>query len=211
MRLLGGDTTRGSDNLVVSVTVFGRRPNGVALRRSGARAGDSIVVTGSIGDAGLGLLIAKGELGLDEPDQAFLLDRYRLPQPRLRVGRITRRFASAAIDISDGLLADIGHIASQSQLTAHLDLGNVEVSGAAQNWLTSQNHQTEARLRLATAGDDYELALTTAQPVALMAELGEFGLQASVVGHLESFDGEFLKIFHDGSPVEFNRTGFTHF
>lgn len=211
VRLLGGDTTAGAEQFIVTITVFGRRPCGVSLRRHSARAGDSVVVTGSIGDAGLGLQLSQGDLYVADCDEAFLLRRYRLPEPRLAAAAAVRRYVNAAIDVSDGLLADVRHIAARSGLTVHLDLGSIPLSDAARRWLELQAEAIEARLMLATAGDDYELALTTQAPDALIAALSDIGLAAHVVGSISEFQGEALKITYDRQTITPKRTGFTHF
>jgi thiamine-monophosphate kinase len=115
--LAGGDTVASDGLLTLSLTALGQVPAGQALKRSAAAAGDVVLVSGTIGDAGAGLLVAKGDAGgaLADEDKAYLIGRYRLPQPRLGLGRALRRLAGAVIDISDGLLADLGHIAEASR------------------------------------------------------------------------------------------------
>jgi thiamine-monophosphate kinase len=118
--LLGGDTVSTPGPLTLSLTAIGELPRGTALLRAGARAGDDVWVSGTLGDAALGLKVLQGALPAAEPARAFLIERYRLPQPRLALGEALRGIASAAIDISDGLVADLGHILEVSGVGAEL-------------------------------------------------------------------------------------------
>src|SRR4051812_43054475 len=124
--LCGGDTTGTPGPTTITITAFGRVARGKGLGRDGARAGDELWVTGTIGDAALGLMVARGRL-----KSASLEKRYRLPQPRTRLGARLVGIASAAADISDGLLADVGHIANASGLSARIERDQVPLSMAA--------------------------------------------------------------------------------
>lgn len=162
--LVGGDTVR-APQLTLSITAFGVVPIGEALRRGGAGAGDRLAVTGTIGDAALGLALALdeegGPSGLSDTDRAYLLDRLERPQPRLATGQALRRQASAGLDVSDGLLQDLGHLLVASGLAAEIDLDAIPLSVAAGRWLDARPGDLE---RLIAGGDDYELI------VALPAE-----------------------------------------
>jgi thiamine-monophosphate kinase len=157
--LFGGDTVRTPGPLVATLTALGRCPKGGFVARAGAQAGDVLLVSGTIGDATLGLDVALGRdlTGVDARDAAALLHRYRLPQPRLALRSALRSRASAAADVSDGLLADAGRIALASGLRVEVDLGAAPLSAAARAWLAMQPDEGKARLRLATGGDDYEI------------------------------------------------------
>jgi len=150
--LVGGDTVRGP--LQVVVQLQGLVPAGVALTRGGARPGDHLFVTGTLGDAGAGLALVKGGISCAPEEAAILRRRLDYPSPRVAEGLSLRGIASAAIDISDGLLADLGHILDASAVGARLALDAIPTSSALQGCVAD----AEARLRLALgAGDDYEL------------------------------------------------------
>ena len=151
MTLLGGDTVSTPGPLTVSATVFGWVPAGRAVRRSGARPGDALVVLGPIGDGFLGLKAARGEIA--DPT-GELARAYRLPEPALHLRSALRAHASAAADVSDGLIADALHIAEASGCALVIDLDRMPVSVPAQRWLTAQPDLAQAMLALATGGDD---------------------------------------------------------
>ena len=211
VRLIGGDTTRAEAPWTIAVTAFGRRPAGLSLRRAGARAGDALVVTGTIGDAGLGLMILEGRYTPEDVARRALLERHQLPSPRLAALPALRRHARAAIDISDGLLADCGHLAKASDLTVALDLGAAPLSPAASAWLRDQADAAAGLMQLASSGDDYELALATGSPEALICALGEAGIAARAVGQFEERGPESLRIEREGRVIRPERLGFTHF
>lgn len=161
MPLAGGDTTATDGPLTLALTALGEVPKGEVPLRSGAKMGDRIFVSGAIGDGALGLDVAKGALEtLAEPLRDYLLRRYRLPEPRVRLGLALRGMVHAAIDISDGLVADLGHICEASCMGAEIQAAMVPMSDAAQIALA----RDPALLpRVLAGGDDYEL-LFTADP-----------------------------------------------
>jgi thiamine-monophosphate kinase len=180
--LVGGDTTRGP--LTLSITLHGLVPEGQALRRDGARTGDAIYVSGCLGDAGLAL---QHELGhLNVPGIAEILPRLHRPNPHIALGQALRGLASAAIDISDGLLADLGHILKASGVGARLELEDLPLSPAVQS-ITGEGDWS---LPLA-AGDDYELCFSV--PPEREADLQErlAGLDVTVtrIGQIEAEPG----------------------
>ncbi len=189
--LLGGDTAATPGPLSVTITALGQVEAERALLRSTARAGDGVYVSGTLGDGTFGLKLAKGGGALlNEPDRAFLLDRYRLPRPRLALGRRLVGLATAAIDLSDGLAADLGHVCDVSKLGARIEAARVPLSKAARALIgTGEGSLTEA----ITGGDDYELLFTAppqAEPVLerIAAELdlpltrlGELRIERGVV------------------------------
>lgn len=152
--LLGGDTVSTTGPLTLSATVLGWTPAGRALMRSGARAGDSLMVCGQIGDGWLGLLATQGRV--EDPDGA-LAGRYRLPMPLFALRETLIELAHAAADVSDGLIADAGHIAEASGLGLEIDLDALPVSSGASAWLALQVDSSAARLSLAVGGDDYAI------------------------------------------------------
>ncbi len=202
--LLGGDTVSGLAQAVLGLTAIGQVEPGAALARTGARAGDELWVTGTIGDAGLGLAIAKGEA---EHDKA-LLDRYRRPEPRLAFGQGLAGLASAAMDVSDGLLIDADRLARASGVALRVELSALPLSAAAQ----SQTTQTDsAYLARATAGDDYEL-LFTAPPSAAcaLAVLAErCKLRLTRIGAAEAGEGLAVRGLA-GQALEPARLGYEH-
>jgi len=208
--LLGGDTTRTSGPTAISVTAIGTAD--AVLRRSGARVGDRVYVSGTIGDAALGLAVARGVAGdAGDPDSRALAARYRLPQPRVALGAALceRGLASAAIDISDGLIADLGHICRQSGVAADLALPRIPLSTAVQRRV----EMDAAHLRTAlTGGDDYELAFT-APPEnadALAALARDLDLPLTGIGEVVP-GGEVILRDPEGRPMTFDHAGWTHF
>ncbi|WP_429911387.1 thiamine-phosphate kinase [Glycocaulis sp.] len=209
--LIGGDTTSADGPWVISVTAFGEVPAGKAMTRSGAKPGDCLVVSGTIGDAYLGLKIAKKEFSPSPEDRAYLLERLELPVPRLALADALHAHADAAIDISDGLIADSRHLAAASGLSLEIDLDALPLSDAARHWLANQDDTQAARLALASFGDDYELAcaVSPARVDTFVAELRKAGLGATVVGVFAP--GDTVQVFSGGAPVEYGAGGFTHF
>jgi len=206
--LVGGDTTRGPLN--ICITVFGEVPAGQALLRSGARAGDDVYVSGTLGDARLALEVFRG--GLSVPASAFELARARMeqPTPRVALGQALRGIATAAIDVSDGLLGDLGHVLQQSQVGARIDVD------AAFGLLATSNAaglQAERQLEFVLAGgDDYELAFTapTAQRGAVEAAAQESGTVVTRIGQIEAELG--VRLFDAaGERVTRSYGSFDHF
>jgi thiamine-monophosphate kinase len=151
--LIGGDTTAGP--LTISITTFGSTPSGKAIRRSGAKAGDDVWVSGSIGDARLALAALRHEINLPSEDLQGVEHRMHQPSPRIELGMQLRDVASAALDISDGLLGDLRHILKQSQVDAQIELDKLPKSSTLQKQdISIQN------LFAACGGDDYELCFT---------------------------------------------------
>ena len=201
LTLLGGDTTATTGPLVLSLTILGHVAPGAALRRSGARNGDGIWVTGTIGDGMLGLAALQGEL--PDPDGS-LADRYQLPQPRL--GLALAGIAHAAIDVSDGLLQDLGHLCREGGVGARIRVDRVPASAAAAaagpGWL-------ERRL---TGGDDYELLLAVppASEAALLRVAADAGIAVTRIGSFDDgLDGVRAER-EDGSELAVTRPGWSH-
>jgi thiamine-monophosphate kinase len=201
LKLLGGDTTATPGPLTASVTILGWAPAGGMVRRAGAKEGDAIFVSGTVGDAFLGLKAARHELGgLAVADSAWLLDRYRLPQPRLELRDILRAHASAAVDVSDGLIADVGHVAAASGVCMEVDLDRLPLSKAASAWLETQADQTTARVALATGGDDYEVVCTAAG--------SDVGAGLTPIGRV--VDGAGVRTIAEGRALDVRRAGYVH-
>lgn len=184
--LVGGDTTRGP--LTVCITVFGEVPQGQALLRSGARAGDDLWVSGTVGDARLALEVFRGRMSV--PGAVFDAARVRMeqPQPRVALGQALRGIASAAIDISDGLVGDLGHVLKQSGVGARIDVAAAAGLLAAPADLMDLDHRLELVL---AGGDDYELAFTApaAAREAVMAAGAAADTRVTRIGLIESEPG----------------------
>lgn len=204
--LVGGDTTRGP--LTVTVTLLGTVPRGSALTRAGGGAGDALFVSGTPGDAGAGLAIEQGRLDAPAPWRAVLRDRFLLPTPRLALGERLRGLASACIDVSDGLLADAGRLASASGVGAGIAWDDVPVSEA----LLAAVGPERARELALTAGDDYELcfAVRPRDLGRLAAELPPQHWGYARIGTLRAAPGTEV-VRRDGSVMEFSHCGFEHF
>ena len=208
--LVGGDTVAAKGPAVLSLTAFGWVAGNVCLTRAGAGKGDDVYVSGTVGDATLGLRAVRGALaGLDPADRAALAARFRLPEPRLALGRALVGVATCAIDVSDGLAADLGHICEQSGVGARIGADAVPLAPAARRAIEAG----EATLAdLVTGGDDYEL-LFCAPPSARGAieAIGQrLGLALTRIGVVER--GEGVRVVDaDGNPLALGRPGYTHF
>jgi len=210
--LLGGDTTRTPGPLTLSLTALGAVPAGRALRRSTARAGDELYVSGTIGDGALGLLVLNDTAPkLPARQREALIDRYRLPRPRLALGRalVESGLAHAAIDVSDGLVADLGHILETSGLAGVVETERLPLSNPARAALAAR----PALLRdLLAGGDDYELLFTVApgRGAEIAALADRLDLPLSQIGRLS--EGAGLRLLDgDGREVPLTRSGWTHF
>lgn len=185
IELIGGDTTRGP--LSITITVNGFVPSSAALLRTGARPGDCIYVTGTLGDAALGLRYRQRELSLVGEFGDSALARLDRPIPRVTEGERLRGIASACIDISDGLVADLGHILEQSEVGATVELAELPLSPAYRS-VFAEVGGFEAVL---TNGDDYELCFTVpaARTPALEKAASHFGCSVSQIGVIEAEQG----------------------
>ena len=197
--LLGGDTTSTPGPITLSATIIGHVAPGRALRRVGARPGDELWVTGTIGDAALGLLALRGELA---DADGSLADRYRLPRPRL--GLALAGIVSAAMDVSDGLVQDAGHLARATGLRVQIEAERVPLSSAGRS-----AQRMESCL---TGGDDYELLLAAPPGAgeALQSECAKAGLDVTRIGGFDEGNPEVEVIGREG-PVTLARTGWSHF
>jgi thiamine-monophosphate kinase len=207
--LLGGDTGRTEGPLAISVTAFGFVPQGGMVRRSGARAGDDVYVTGTIGDSGGGLAIFKREKhALDETQRDALLARYRVPQPPVRFGPSLRDIASAAADVSDGLIADLGHIADASGVKLVLDADGMPRSDALRAFWGEED---AAIVRAATAGDDYQIVFTAApnRHADVMRAADDYRTQVTRIGRVETGTG--VELTRQGRTLAVPRSGYRHF
>jgi len=204
--LVGGDTTAGP--LAVSVQIMGHVARGTALRRGGARDGDVLAVTGTIGDAGAGLALATGALATDDAAAAGeLRRRFEYPAPRVEFGTAARGLASAAMDLSDGLAGDLPKLAAASGLGAHVEVGRLPLSPA----LSSAAGARRARDFALGGGDDYELLLAVprARFEALAARAAELNLTLTAIGELRR--GNSVQWELEGLPYVPAVEGYSHF
>lgn len=214
IHLAGGDSVSTEGPVWASITAFGLVASGGMIRRSGARPGDVVLVTGTIGDAALGLAVAQGRLSVGAGDAAMLIGRYRLPQPRTFLTGAIAVHAHAAIDISDGLAADFGHLCRASRVHGTISIPKIPLSGAARNILAAD----PARLPdILGGGDDYEILMTAAPPSLpdLRKAASAAGIPLTEIGTIaESADisGGTGATFIDGYgvPVQVVRPGWTH-
>ncbi|XOV77354.1 MAG: thiamine-phosphate kinase [Aestuariibacter sp.] len=206
IQLIGGDTVQGP--LSITITAQGFVPKDQALTRSRAKPGDWIYITGTVGDAALGLKLVKAEERAVLQHHSYLLDRLNFPTPRLLVGTTLRRIANSCIDISDGVLSDLQHILFASQVGATVDVDNLPLSEAV---LETVPQEQAYRLGL-TGGDDYELLFTISeeQKGNLEVALANCNVSATCIGRINGVS-EKLELRLDEKPYEFNSVGFQHF
>jgi len=202
--LIGGDTTQGY--LSVTIQVMGFLPKNTELRRQGAQIGDSIYVTGSVGDAGLGLLSTQGKVKLPDNIKTYVEFRLNRPTPRLQEGEILRNIAHSAIDISDGLIADLGHILKASDVGASIYLNHLPLSNALQNYLS----QEQAWQLALSAGDDYELCFTVPAHRELLLKSTLNSSKYTKIGSIESAKG-LRCLMSDGKEFVQKYEGYQHF
>ena len=211
IELIGGDTTRGA--LTLSITVMGEVPPGQALRRDGAKLGDDVWVSGVIGSAAMALAYRQGRLFMEQIDAAKVLPALYLPTPRVALGIALRGVASSAIDISDGLLGDLGHILERSHvgagpIGARLEFAALPTLPVVQAYL----HEAVARDCVLAGGDDYELCFTA--PVskrdAVIEAAESAGVAVTRIGQITAKPG-LTVIDANGLPLNFDKTGYDHF
>jgi len=211
IELVGGDTTRGA--LTICITVIGEVPPGQALRRDGAQPGDDVWVSGVIGSAAMALAYRQGRLFMEQIDAARVLPALYLPTPRVELGIALRGIATSAIDISDGLLGDLGHILERSQagaalIGARLEFASLPTLPVVQACL----HEAVARDCVLAGGDDYELCFTApaVRHDAVQAAAGSAGVAVTRIGRITAEPG-IAVIDADGQPLPIERTGYDHF
>ncbi|EKE87592.1 thiamine-phosphate kinase [Idiomarina xiamenensis] len=206
--LVGGDTTKGP--LTITVTAHGQLPNGRAITRHGAKAGDWIYLSGNVGDAGLGLAATQGRVQLPAAHLQRVVEKLHYPHPRVALGQSLRGIASAAIDISDGLLADLGHLLQRSQLAARIDLNELPLSLAL-----TETVDTDTALRYGlTSGDDYELCFTVPEERRGMLDtaLAHTAVKPICIGQVIGGRPGSMQLSLDGQAWQMpEQRGFNHF
>jgi thiamine-monophosphate kinase len=212
--LFGGDTDRTPGPITISIAAFGHVPQGKMVRRAGAKAGDLIVVTGTIGDAALGLMLRRDPnhaafARLDTAASSHLADRYLLPQPRNAIAAAIREHASASIDVSDGLAGDLTKLAAVSGVAARLDAKVVPLSDGARAALQAEPKLIE---QILSGGDDYEIAATVpaSRLGPLQAAASAAGIGLTTIGRIEQGEGIVITGL-DGKPLTLSRGSYSHF
>jgi thiamine-monophosphate kinase len=211
--LLGGDTDRTPGPLSVSIAAFGAVPHGKMVRRSTAKPGDRIVVTGTIGDAALGVRLRKDESlakrwRLSDAMSAHLKQRYLLPQPRNALAKAVLDNATAAMDVSDGLAGDLAKLCRASGVGADVDVARVPLSDAVRAAIAADPAALETAL---SGGDDYEVVLTLAAEklAAFRAAAQAAGIAIAEIGRITA--GEGARFIHDGKTLSFAQPSYSHF
>jgi thiamine-monophosphate kinase len=211
--LLGGDTDRTPGPISVSVSAFGALPHGTMVRRSTAKVGDCLLVSGTIGDSALGVRLRKDQSlarrwRLNAAMQAHLKQRYLLPQPRNVLAEAVLHHAASAMDISDGLAGDLAKLCRASGVAADVDIARVPLSDAARAAVAADPAALEAAL---TGGDDYEILLTLAPDklAAFSADAKRAGVAVTEIGRIAA--GQGARFLRDGKPLIFARASYSHF
>ena len=211
--LLGGDTDRTPGPIAASITAFGAVPKGAMVRRSSAKAGDSVVVTGTIGDSALGVRLRRDpslaqRWRLTETMLAHLQQRYLLPEPRNALADAVLQYAASAMDVSDGLVGDIAKLGRASGVAVEIDVARVPFSQAARTAIAADPALIETAL---TGGDDYEIVLTLKPErlAALCAAADKAGVAVTEIGRIMA--GEGARFIRDGKPLAFTRSSYSHF
>lgn len=207
--LAGGDTVGTRGPLTIAVMMTGFVPQGRLIRRNGAAPGDVVYVTGTIGDAGCGLELLADQTATGADWETNLISRYHVPQPRLAFGQALRGFANASLDVSDGLMADLGHIAEESNVGIQINVGLVPLSVALRQF---RGEGVSAVMQAATAGDDYEIAFTAspAKRDAIEAAAARTDTMVTEIGRVVAGEGAVL-LSGDGGEIPLGRKGYTHF
>jgi thiamine-monophosphate kinase len=213
--LLGGDTDRTPGLLTVTIAALGAVPRGTMVKRSTAKPGDRVVVSGTIGDSALGVRMRKqpelaASWGVEGALRAHLLDRYLVPEPRLAIAEAIRRFASAAMDISDGLAGDFAKLCRASGVGGDIEVARVPLSAAARAALDRDSAVIEPIL---TGGDDYEILATVpaAQLAAFCSATSILGVDLTEIGSITEAPAQVRFVGRDGQPLKFARPSFSHF
>ncbi|GIU18187.1 thiamine-monophosphate kinase [Shewanella sp. MBTL60-007] len=203
--LVGGDTTRGPRS--ITVTINGQLPSDKGLTRSGAKNGDWLYVTGTLGDSALGLDLLRDKVQASTNDRAYLINRHYRPTPRVLAGQSLRNIASSAIDISDGIMSDIQHVLNASNVGAVINVDSLPMSEPLKATVSPEM----ARSYALTGGEDYELLFTVpeAQKGMLEVALAESGVKFTQIGQICT--GGKLKLLSDNQPFEPINLGFEHF
>ena len=206
--LFGGDTVKSPGPVMINVAMFGAVPEGTMVRRSGARPGDTVLVSGTVGDAALGLLVRQSRLSLSAEHGDHVVSRYLLPQPRNALADAVRAHASAAMDVSDGLIGDLAKLCAASGVAAEIDIAKMPFSLAVRDAVRADPKLMEPAV---TGGDDYEILCTAprGEAVKLMAAAAKAGIALTQIGSVQP--GEGVRAIDQGREIAFERRAFSHF
>lgn len=210
LSLWGGDTVSTPGPLTFSLTAIGEVDQGAMLRRSGGQVGDDLYVTGTIGDGALGLLAALGKLDVDAGRRTALVGRYRRPEPRVGFGQALVGLAGASLDVSDGLMADLGHLCARSGVGARIDVASLPLSAAAEACLVLSPALIETVL---TGGDDYEILFSAASSRRgeVDSVAARCAVQVTRIGKLVGAGEGIEARDANGAALTFKQAGFRHF
>jgi thiamine-monophosphate kinase len=205
--LLGGDTDSTPGPTSISIGAFGVVPSGTMVRRSGARAGDHVLVSGTIGDAALGLRVRKGELA--DPT-GHLVSRFRVPQPRVALAEAVRVHANASMDVSDGLVGDLAKLCAASNVSADVEVARVPLSAAASRALEGDCKLIRPIL---TGGEDYEIlcSVPPARVASFRSAAAKVGVSVTEIGRIVEGNTPPRFFNPEGQPMTFLHTGYSHF
>ncbi len=205
-QLVGGDTTRGP--LTLTVIAKGLVPRGKALTRAGAKVGDYLYVTGTLGDAALGLKLVQNQVEVSKKHRAHILQRFHYPTARVALGQALRTIASSAMDISDGLCGDLPHILQRSKVGAIVDVSKIPMSQALKD---SCDWQSAVQCAL-SGGEDYELLFTVPENKrgALDVLLSPYGVPVTCIGRITGLAGK-LELKQGDAPFAYQHQGYQHF
>lgn len=206
VQIIGGDTTQGPLNL--SITIMGLLHKNNMLSRSGARPGDDVYVSHTLGDAALGLAVLKGDVKLIESERAYVVAALETPEPRVKLGAALLNVASACLDVSDGLVGDLSHISKQSSVSIEIDSNLIPISNAYRSHL-SRGGDLDMAL---AGGDDYELAFTAKPSLqnTISAMSTDLGIAITRIGKVTQDGEEAVKVSHNGAKYK-TATGYQHF
>ncbi|HRF09746.1 MAG TPA: thiamine-phosphate kinase [Xanthobacteraceae bacterium] len=210
--LLGGDTTKTPGPLTISITAIGKVPTGAMVRRAGAKPGDLITISGTIGDGALGLFASRNDpslSGLSGEQRDELIRRYRVPEPRLALAPLLREYATAAMDVSDGLVGDLAKLAANSDVAASVEVSKLPLSNPAHDAIEAMPALLE---RVLTGGDDYEVlaAIPDARFPAFAEAAGRVGVPVTAIGRFSS--GEGIRVIGlRGEELSFAKSAYSHF
>jgi len=208
--LFGGDTDRTPGPITISIAMIGSVPTGTMVRRAGAKPGDRVFVSGTIGDSALGVMLRKGkQWKLSDAQRQHLISRYLLPQPRSALAEAIRTHASASMDVSDGLAGDFAKLCRASGVGADIEVARVPLSDAAKAVIASDPAALESAL---TGGDDYEIVCTVpkARCASFNAAAGATNVAVTEIGEVKAGEGaRFLA--KNGQPLVFRQASFSHF
>lgn len=210
--LFGGDTSRAAGGLTVSIAAFGRVPAGAMVRRSGAAPGDQVFVSGTLGDAALGLRIRLGTIDAMPAGKAadHLLDRYLLPQPRVTLAPVLLRYATGALDLSDGLVGDFAHVCRASAVSGEIEADAIPLSAAARSLVESD---ATALASVLTGGDDYEILATVPEPdaEAFATDAAAAGVPVTRIGRVIEGEGAPVVLDSGGNALALDKASHVHF